>query len=311
MYSPVKVEQLSKQQVSRLLNGHSVRIKHHPQGKHTVHLHKEQMKKLGKAHAKGGAINLTFDPYQIDHHQHLRSEVSGGSIKSMLKTAGTHIKKLAHQASPHVKHYVKHTLAPGAKKFAQEHILPEAKKFLHDEALKRRGSAEKLVEKALKPMFGEPLAHDLAMKGADAGYREFERGLGHASKHLGVYEPMQTLQEPEINAFEELPFADGMGLRRRKLGHHSVVGGAINWGKLGSQIKKAVTSKTGKKIQGVLLDEALKLGQATGKLSKAQANALKTAGHAGISAEGIKHLSIKLRKPRGRKRGGALYPAGY
>ena len=85
MYEPVKVEHLSKAQVSRLLNGHSVRVKHHPQGKHTIHLHKEQMKKLAKASAKGGAINLAFDPYQIDNHQHLRHEAHGGSILGSLK----------------------------------------------------------------------------------------------------------------------------------------------------------------------------------------------------------------------------------
>mgnify|MGYP003341721754 CR=1 FL=1 len=61
MYHPVKVEQLSKQQVSRLLNGHSVRIKHHPSGKHTIHMSKEQVKKVARAHAKGGAINLMLE----------------------------------------------------------------------------------------------------------------------------------------------------------------------------------------------------------------------------------------------------------
>ena len=72
MYHPVNIEQLSKSQISRLLNGHSVRVKHG--NKHTVHLSKEQHKKHIKAHAKGSGFNLSFDPYQMHQHSHLRGQ---------------------------------------------------------------------------------------------------------------------------------------------------------------------------------------------------------------------------------------------
>ena len=82
MYHPVKIAKLSKAQVSKLLNGHRVRIKHHPTGHHTIHLSNEQHKKLMKAHAKGSACCCEFDPYQIAHHQHLRDECGDGISSS-------------------------------------------------------------------------------------------------------------------------------------------------------------------------------------------------------------------------------------
>ena len=70
MYIPVKVHGLSKPQISRLLNQHGVKIK--LGGSLVVHVSKEQHKKLNKAHLKGGAVVLHFDPFQISQHQHLR-----------------------------------------------------------------------------------------------------------------------------------------------------------------------------------------------------------------------------------------------
>jgi hypothetical protein len=70
MYIPVKIEGLSKNQVSRLLNQHGVKLK--LGGALTVHISKDQHKKLHKAHLRGGASVVTFDPFQIHQHQHLR-----------------------------------------------------------------------------------------------------------------------------------------------------------------------------------------------------------------------------------------------
>ena len=91
MYTPVKIEALSKQQISRLLNGHSVRVKHGT--KHTIHVSKEQHKKLVKAHQKGSGLNLTFDPYQMEEHQHLRGEGILSQAKKAYKHAGHFVKK--------------------------------------------------------------------------------------------------------------------------------------------------------------------------------------------------------------------------
>ena len=78
MYHKVKIGQLSQTQISRLLNGHGVRISHG--SNHEIELSKEQLKKYMKAHEKGKAMTLTMDPFQMQSHQHLRGSGSGGSM---------------------------------------------------------------------------------------------------------------------------------------------------------------------------------------------------------------------------------------
>ena len=75
-YSLASLDELSKAQISRLLNGHGVRVKHG--SRHKVHLSKEQHKKLSRAHLKGSAITLRLDPFQIQHHQYLRDHLMRG-----------------------------------------------------------------------------------------------------------------------------------------------------------------------------------------------------------------------------------------
>jgi len=92
-YHETGIEKLSKAQISKLLNGHRVRVKHGSH--HKVHLSHEQHKKLHAAHKKGCGITLEFDPYQIHNHQHLREGHSshahhahGGSFMDVAKSVG-------------------------------------------------------------------------------------------------------------------------------------------------------------------------------------------------------------------------------
>ena len=78
MYHKVKIGQLSNPQISRLLNGHGVRVSNG--SNHEIELSKEQLKKYMKAHEKGKAITLTMDPFQMQNHQFLRGSGSGGSV---------------------------------------------------------------------------------------------------------------------------------------------------------------------------------------------------------------------------------------
>lgn len=80
MYHTLSIDQLSKKQVSKLLNGHPVRVKMGSGGK--IHVTTEQAKKMNRAGLKGSAITLTLDPYAIEHNQHLRDAVG------MLRKAG-------------------------------------------------------------------------------------------------------------------------------------------------------------------------------------------------------------------------------
>jgi hypothetical protein len=74
MYHESGIQKLSSSQLSKLLNGKSVRVKSGTA--HKVGLSTEQHKKLMRAHAKGKAATITFDPYQIQSHQTLRGKCS-------------------------------------------------------------------------------------------------------------------------------------------------------------------------------------------------------------------------------------------
>ena len=86
MYHNASISPLSSTQISKILNGHSVRVS--AGNGHNVELSKEQFKKLSKAHNAGKAITLTMDPFQIQNHQYLRGS---GNVK---KTAKGSVKRL-------------------------------------------------------------------------------------------------------------------------------------------------------------------------------------------------------------------------
>ena len=66
MYHSTGVQKLSPSQMSKLRNGHSVRIK---QGSgNTLHLTDAQIKKLAQAHKKGAAYTLQMHPEQAEKH---------------------------------------------------------------------------------------------------------------------------------------------------------------------------------------------------------------------------------------------------
>jgi hypothetical protein len=80
MYHKASIAPLSSTQISKILNGHSVRVSHGNQ--HDIELSKEQFKKFSKAHKNGKAMTLTMDPFQIQNHQHLRGS---GNVKKTLR----------------------------------------------------------------------------------------------------------------------------------------------------------------------------------------------------------------------------------
>jgi len=76
-YHNASIGKLSPAQISKLLNGHAARIK--GGSVHNVKLSQEQAKKLHKAQMCGKAVQVRFDPYQIQMHQGLR-KTKGGSL---------------------------------------------------------------------------------------------------------------------------------------------------------------------------------------------------------------------------------------
>lgn len=85
MYHEVGVQALSPKQVSRILNGHAVRVK--MGSGHKMHVSTEHAKKLHRAHMKGSAVTVVLDPYAIEKNQHLRTHV--GRVAHKARTGGT------------------------------------------------------------------------------------------------------------------------------------------------------------------------------------------------------------------------------
>ena len=85
MYHKIKIGNLSNTQISRLLNGHGVRVS--DGANHEIELSKEQLKKFMKAREKGKAMTLNMDPFQMQAHQYLRGSggSSGGSVNRLKK----------------------------------------------------------------------------------------------------------------------------------------------------------------------------------------------------------------------------------
>jgi len=88
MYTLHTIKALSKPQISRLLNGHGVRVSHGSH--HKIHLSHEQSKKHHKASRDDKGYTLHFDPYQMAQHQHLRGKGTGSILaKTLGRIAGS------------------------------------------------------------------------------------------------------------------------------------------------------------------------------------------------------------------------------
>jgi len=85
MYHSIRVEQLSKDQLSKLLRGLPVRVKHSPKGQLSLKLSTEQAKKIAKAYKKNASCNIIFDPYQVDKHKGLKGSGLFSDARSKAK----------------------------------------------------------------------------------------------------------------------------------------------------------------------------------------------------------------------------------
>jgi len=100
MYQKIGIQKLSQPQISKLLNGHRIRVKHGSGME--INCSQEQCKKIAKAHKKGCGSTIQFDPYQIQqHHQIMRGD---GFFSDLAKTA---VKTLAPVAIDALSGYAK------------------------------------------------------------------------------------------------------------------------------------------------------------------------------------------------------------
>ena len=112
MYHPIGIEKLSENQLSRLRNGHSVRVKigNH----HKVHLSVHQLKKLHAAHKHGKASTIQFDPYQMEAHgsgmfgdiaRKAKAFVQRHHLQDIVNPVIAKAKRLGHHAVNRASHY--------------------------------------------------------------------------------------------------------------------------------------------------------------------------------------------------------------
>lgn len=119
-YSPIKIAKLSEKQISRLRNGHPVRVKHGDH--HTIHVSEEQHKKIHRAHKKGAGCVIQMDPHQAEEHKHMMSH--GGKID--WKKVGRTLKKtFAPVVRPILKGIAKQAIPAGLKAFGELTGNPE------------------------------------------------------------------------------------------------------------------------------------------------------------------------------------------
>lgn len=160
MYYKVGISQLSPNQLSRLRNGHPVRVK--LGSAHHIHLSAPQMKKLHASHKKGSRYTVIFDPHQA--HQHASGLM--GDIAKGVKAAF---------------HKHKHLLNPAirlAKGYAHRGVA-KASKYVHEK-----------IEDFPEFQQGHGLLEDAATSVALTSYlnhRPKGRGIKHHYKGKGVF----------------------------------------------------------------------------------------------------------------------------
>ena len=156
MYHPVKIDALSKSQVSKLLKGQPVRVK--KGSHHTIHVSSEQHKKLNKAAMKGAGITLCFDPYQCEGHAHMHGE----GILSKLKNIGKRAVSISRQG------------------------LAKAKDFYQANESQLAPFKEKAKALATSKMheYGEKLAPQVASRFGSLGSEALETGLKMGEEHI-------------------------------------------------------------------------------------------------------------------------------
>ena len=112
MYHEVGIHKLSENQLSKLRNGHPVRVKlgNH----HKIHLSIQQLKKLHKASQKGSASTITFDPYQMEAHgsgifgdiaRKAKAFVQKYHLQDVVNPVIHKAKRLGHHAVNQASHY--------------------------------------------------------------------------------------------------------------------------------------------------------------------------------------------------------------
>lgn len=123
MYSPIGIDSLSNAQISKLLKGHGVRVRHG--SRHKIHVSTEQHKKIHRAHLKGAGVTLVLDPYQQQMHEELRGCGFFSSLKKGATALASNptVRALGKQAAQSAINYGVQQASPYAAQYGLSGVL--------------------------------------------------------------------------------------------------------------------------------------------------------------------------------------------
>ena len=204
------IGKLSPQQISKVLNGHAIRME--GGGHHVVNLSIEQSKKLHRAHMHGKAVSIRFDPFQIHHHQHLR----GGAT---LRDIGSNFydRKIPDELKPGMESLGQSALGMagfGLKRGRPRKHKTTGKGFFDDMASGFRSIGNDMTETIFKPMARDAIDYGVpAAVGAlttMSGNPEFAPITSYAASKatpsikksvgLGLKKPKRVMSEKQKEA---------------------------------------------------------------------------------------------------------------
>lgn len=279
MYYPISIHPISTHQVRKLITGLPTRIIHgHGM---TIHVNADQHKKIMRAHTKGKAHTITFDPHQAEMH-------GSGLMGDLMRKAVKHVKGVV------------------------KANIPKAEEFVRAEIAKHGQAGMKIAEHQLSKMGVSPnLSHMIAQEATGhlvhGANKLVDQGVSHAHKMTGEGMRRRTkggkLSLAKIGktldrGFNKIGhqvqhYAPIVGHELQKFGKahgREILHNAINYG-----VTPALTA----------------LGTATGQPEIAlAAPGIKYGLNEGVDALGKKYgFGIKRRGRPRKMRGSALYPS--
>lgn len=123
MYTPIGIDSLSNAQISKLLRGQGVRIRHGTS--HKIHVSTEQHKKIKRAHLKGAGVTLVLDPYQQQMHEEMRGCGFFSSLKKGATALASNptVRALGKQAAQSAINYGVQQASPYAEQYGLSGVL--------------------------------------------------------------------------------------------------------------------------------------------------------------------------------------------
>ena len=279
MYHEVGIQKLSDNQLSKLRNGHPVRVK--VGNHHKICLSVQQLKKLHKAHQKGSASTVSFDPYQLDAH-------GSGILGDIGKKAKAFVQKYKLQdiVNPIINR-VKNESHKGVSKLSN---------FAHSKinTLQPIEQGEGIISDVLGTLgnLSKNAGMGIAKRVGRKSAKSIEQGEGIISDVLGVIG----------NVSKVAGFGVGEGVAR----HHYTPTHKTKYHPKPPAPKK-------RRGRGIMTDLAKSVAKSVATKGVELGSNFLTNKIAGMGV--AKHRRIVGRKPATKKShgetGGALYPAGY